>query len=302
MDTVGLGGMLDPLDLRVEGDRAYGRGAYDMKGSLAAILLAVRRLAEEEPLSGDVIVTAVADEEYASLGTQKVLEEVTADAAVVAEPTGLKICIAHKGFAWIEIATEGKAAHGSKPDQGVDAIAMMGEVLVELDVLNRRLSARPPHPLLGSASMHASLIHGGRELSSYPAGCVLQVERRTLPGEAHSDVAAEVAGVLEAVNARDPNFRGGGKVFFWRDAFGADPDSPAVRRALAAATVVLGDEPEIVGETPWMDSAFTSAAGISTVVFGPGGACAHGDEEWVSISDIDRCAQVFVEIAHGICG
>ncbi|HEV3313226.1 MAG TPA: M20/M25/M40 family metallo-hydrolase [Chloroflexota bacterium] len=301
IDTVALGGMEDPLTLRIDGDRAYGRGAYDMKGSVAAILLAVRRLTQQGELRGDVVLACVADEEYASLGTQRLLNATTADAAVVTEPTGLQVCVAHKGFAWIEIEVEGTAAHGSRPDQGVDAIGMTGEVLAELNRLNRRLAEVTPHPLLGHASLHASLIHGGQELSSYPARCLLQAERRTLPGETLEEVTTQLHGVLRAVEAREPSFRGTGRVFFWRDAFGAEPGSFIVQAMLDAAEKVLGAAPDTVGDSPWMDSAYTAAAGIPTVVFGPGGAGAHSDHEWVSIAQVDQCAQALVHLARTIC-
>src|SRR5579872_5672706 len=165
VDTVGPGAMIRPLELRVEGDRAFGRGAYDMKGSLAAIMLACKELASKDRLHGDVLIAAVADEEHASLGTQALLRNHRTDAAVVTEPTGLNICAAHKGFAWVEIETAGRAAHGSRPDLGVDAVGMMGEVLTEVNALQRRLAERQPHPLLGHGSVHASLIQGGQELS-----------------------------------------------------------------------------------------------------------------------------------------
>jgi acetylornithine deacetylase len=301
-DTVGLGGMEDPLTVRVEGDRAYGRGAYDMKGSLAAILLAVGRLAQGPKLRGDVVVTAVADEEHGSLGTRRVLAELGADVAVVTEPTGLDVCIAHKGFAWIEIETEGRAAHGSKPEEGRDAIVMMGDVLGELKKLQQMLAARPPHPLLTTASLHASLIQGGHELSSYPARCLLQIERHTLPGESAADVAAELAEVLRVAKVRDADFQASANVFFWRDPYETDRDSEVVSEMVEAAQHVLGHEPEVVGATWWMDSALSGAAGIPTVIFGPGGGGAHSDEEWVSVSSIDQCAQVLVELAQRVCG
>src|SRR5919198_2111559 len=183
LDTVGVAGEDAGLSPRVEGNRLYGRGAYDMKGSLSAIMLVAAAVAEH-PLAGDLIVTAVADEEAYSIGTEAVAKTVAADAAVVAEPTGMQLVVAHKGFVWLEVATEGVAAHGSRYDLGVDAIARMGPVLVGLAELDKRLRAeRDRHPLLGGASVHASLIEGGQELSTYPARCVLTIERRTLPGE-----------------------------------------------------------------------------------------------------------------------
>src|SRR6187551_1215957 len=194
-DTVGVTGMTDPFVPRLEGSRLYGRGAQDMKGSLAASML-VTAEAARRGLSGDVILTAVADEEVASVGTEAVAASLHADAAIVTEPTDMVVVIAHRGFVHLEIETVGRAAHGSRPDLGIDAIAKMGRVLVGLEELDRRLRADPTHPLLGSGSVHASLVEGGQEFSSYPARCLLQGERRTIPGERREDVEAELRGLL----------------------------------------------------------------------------------------------------------
>src|SRR4051812_35586895 len=154
LDTVGFGGMTDPLVPRIEGDRMYGRGTYDMKAGLAAALIACQQS------TGDVTVAAVADEEYASEGIQEVLPYVQADAAIVCEPTELAVGTAHKGFVWSEIEILGRAAHGSRPHLGVDAILGAGPVLVALAGLDRELRGRT-HPLLGSGNVHGSLITGG---------------------------------------------------------------------------------------------------------------------------------------------
>ena len=160
LDTVGVTGMGAPFEARIEGDRLYGRGAYDMKGALAAILLAA---SDVTGLRGDVIVTLVADEELASIGTEAVVEHLRADAAIVVEPTDLRVAIAHRGFVGFELETEGVAAHGSRPDLGVDAIAKMGPLLVALAELDGQLQAGSTHPLVGPASLHTSLITGGQE-------------------------------------------------------------------------------------------------------------------------------------------
>ncbi|HEY2372286.1 MAG TPA: M20/M25/M40 family metallo-hydrolase [Gaiellaceae bacterium] len=165
LDTVGVAGMEAPFEPRVDNGRLYGRGSYDMKGALAAVLVAALTAGEQR---GDVIVTAVADEELASVCTETVLEHVTADAAIVAEPTELQVAVAHGGFVGFEIETSGIAAHGSRPDLGEDAIAKMGPILVALDELDERLKARAPHPLVGTGSIHASVIAGGQEMSSFP--------------------------------------------------------------------------------------------------------------------------------------
>src|SRR5215212_12106883 len=139
-DTVGVAGMADPHAPRVEGDRLHGRGAYDMKSGLAAALLAVRELARAG-LAGDVVVAAVADEEHASLGVQEVLAAVPADAAIVTEPTELELIVAHKGFVWAEVELTGRAAHGSRPEQGVEAIVGAGPILTGLGDLDAALGA-----------------------------------------------------------------------------------------------------------------------------------------------------------------
>ena len=203
LDVVNVEGMTDPFTPRIEGDRMYGRGAYDMKAGLAAALIAAREAARLG-LAGDVVVAAVADEEHASLGIQEALRHVSADAAVVTEPTELELTVAHKGFVWSEIEVTGRAAHGSRPHLGVDAILKMGAVLRELEALDRALAERT-HPLLGRGSLHASLIAGGVELSSYPAQCTLSVERRTLPGETGADIEAELEALLERCRAADPS-------------------------------------------------------------------------------------------------
>ena len=204
-DTVGVAGMTDPFVPRLEGGRLYGRGAYDMKGSLAACMLATAE-AGRRGLRGDVILTAVSDEEFASVGTEAIAASVRADAAIVTEPTEMQVVVAHRGFVDLEVETIGRAAHGSRPHLGIDAIAKMGRVLVGIEELDRRLRANPTHPFLGSGSIHASLIEGGQEFSSYPARCVLQGERRTIPGETAELAEQELREIVERAGAGDPDF------------------------------------------------------------------------------------------------
>jgi acetylornithine deacetylase len=207
--------MEDPFDARIADGRLFGRGAYDMKGALAAAMLAARDAAKTG-LAGDVIVAAVADEEVASLGTEAVLETLTADACIVCEPTELDVAVAHRGFAGFEIETHGVAAHGSRPDLGVDAILRMGELLVALETLDRQLQGGMRHPLLGSGSLHASLIEGGQEFSSYPERCIVTGERRTLPGETVGDVERDLRALLKPDDDTDV------RMLTTRDAFELD--------------------------------------------------------------------------------
>jgi len=284
LDTVGVAGMDAPFEPRIEKGRLYGRGAYDMKGALAAILLAAT---EAAGLRGDVIVTLVADEELASVGTEAVLERVRADAAIVVEPTDLRVAIAHRGFVGFELETAGVAAHGSRPDLGVDAIAKMGPIIVALAELDAQLQAGPHHPLVGSASLHASLIEGGQELSSFPARCVLTGERRTIPGETVAQVEDELRAIAGSAALR---------IVASRDPLTAKPEHPFVE--LVRRTAGVG---EYVGALFWTDAALIAGAGIPTVLFGPAGEGAHAAVEWVELASLDRVREVVLRVAAEWC-
>ncbi|HLG63878.1 MAG TPA: ArgE/DapE family deacylase [Ktedonosporobacter sp.] len=298
MDTVGVDGMERPHEPYIVDNRLYGRGAFDMKGGLAAIMQAAKE-AKKLQLHGDVIVTAVMDEEYASAGTQSIVKRWKADAAIVTEPSGLDICIAHKGFAWFEIETSGVAAHGSLPEVGVDAIAKMGKILVGLEELERSLRAKPSHPLLGSGSVHASLIEGGQELSSYPQRCVLGLERRTVPGEL--SVEAEMQELIDQAGRSDPNFKATLRAGLVRQPFEVSEDEAIVRIVRNQARRILNCEPAIISAAAWMDSALLSSVGIPTVVFGPGGEGAHAVEEWADLEQLQRCTEILLATIQHFC-
>jgi acetylornithine deacetylase len=266
-----------------------------MKGSLAAIMLAGREAARRR-LRGDVIVAAVADEEAASIGTETVLEHVRTDAAIVAEPTGLTVGVAHKGFVGLEIETQGRAAHGSRPDLGLDAIAKMGRVLLGIETLDRGLRAEPAHPLVGGGSLHASVIEGGQELSSYPARCRLEVERRTVPGESAARAEEEMGVLLAGLAADDADFHASIRVLFAREPFEIPVDDSLVelvRRQAGGA--------ELSGQAYWADSGLLGAAGVPTVLFGPAGEGAHALVEWVDLASLERCVEVYLAVAAELC-
>jgi acetylornithine deacetylase len=272
-----------------------------MKGGVAAMIAAAIRIAERGDLaSGRVVVAAVVDEEHSSIGADALVKSWRADAAVVTEPTGLEIAVGHKGFAWIEIAVEGKAAHGSRPADGQDAILRMGRVLTRLEALDRALQARPPHPLVGTGSLHASIVEGGRELSSYPDRATLQMERRTLPSEAESIALHEVQQILDGLADEDATFRGAATAMFSRPAYeiAADSDLPQV---LAAALTQAGGQPRITGASFWTDAAVLGHAGMPSVLFGPGGAGLHSTEEYVNVEDVLRCRDTLVELVRRFC-
>ena len=301
-DTVGVAGMVRPFEPELRDGRLYGRGSQDMKGGLAAMLAAARTLAEGGGLAaGRVIVAAVVDEEHSSLGADALVATHRADAAVVTEPTGLDVAVAHKGFQWVSVETRGRAAHGSRPSEGRDAILRMGRVLASLEVLDRHLQNGSTHPLLGAASLHASLIHGGRELSSYPDRAWLEFERRTLPGEPSTVAFDEASAILDMLRAADPEFDGDAKAAFGRGAYEIDPASTLPADLMRAATAA-GGKPHRVGMTFWTDAAILGGAGIPSVLFGPGGAGLHGTEEYVIVEDVRRCRDALVELARAFTG
>ncbi|HVR38245.1 MAG TPA: M20/M25/M40 family metallo-hydrolase, partial [Thermoanaerobaculia bacterium] len=283
-DTVGVEGMDAPFTPVERDGRMYGRGTQDMKGGVAAILGAARVLANNLA-AGRVVIAIVADEEHSSIGAEALVKEWKCDAAIVCEPTDLSVAIGHKGFEWVEIITEGVAAHGSRPDDGVDAIALMGRVLNRLEALDRNM---PKHPLLGRASLHASLISGGRELSTYPDRCTLHVERRTIAGEPQEITLREIDTILAALRNEDPKFRATSRFLFTRSPYLTPKDSPL---------------PQLIGRPTmaasfWTDAAVLGAAGMDCVVFGPGGAGLHGIDEYVKIDEVLTCRDVLVDVAR----
>ncbi len=301
-DTVGVGGMDAPFSGELKDGRIYGRGAFDMKGGLAAMMGAVKALADAgRPHGGEILLAAVADEEYTSLGTEDLVIRYRPDAAIVTEPTALDICLAHKGFAWFEVTTRGRAAHGSRFDLGIDANMRMGRVLAGLEELVRDLRARPPHRLVGPPSLHAATLAGGSGLSTYAASCRLQIERRTIPGEQREAVAGEIRAILEREAVRDASFEAAFEEMLVREPFEVAEDAAIVRALTDASTAVLGRRPGYVGQTPWMDAALLAGAGAETVVMGATGAGAHATEEWVDLASVHQLAACLAEAAVRYC-
>jgi acetylornithine deacetylase len=243
----------------------------------------------------------VADEEYGSLGTTDLLTRCRTDAAIVTEPTNLEVCLAHKGYIWIDVETHGKAAHGSRFTEGVDAVMRMGRFLAELERLEVALRTGPAHPLVGPPSLHAATINGGSGLSTYAAQCRLQIERRTVPGETVEGAVGQVREIVDRLAASDPSFAATVGTFFEREPFEVSPDAHIVRVLAGEAAAVLGRTPAFVGDTPWMDAALLANAGIETVVMGPTGAGEHSAVEWVDVESVVRMAEILARTAVAYC-
>ena len=295
-DTVGVEGMAAPFSPLIRDGRVYGRGSQDMKGGVAAMIDAARVVAASGVRRGRLIVASVIDEEFASIGADALVTGWKADAAVVTEPTDLQIGVAHKGFAWFEIETIGRAAHGSRPQEGRDAILRMGRVLTRLDALDRTLRSRPPDPLMGTASLHASIIEGGREWSSYPDRCRLQMERRTIAGESAAQAREEIEALLAVLRQEDPEFEGTARLVFARPPY-ETPRGHDLVRWLQQAASNREVRAECTGMSFWTDAAVLGEAGIPAVLFGPGGAGLHSTEEYVHLSDVIACRDVLGDLA-----
>jgi acetylornithine deacetylase len=304
IDTVGVAGMDDPFGARINGNRLYGRGAGDMKCGVAAMLALVEAASAQPDFPGTLVATFVADEEYASIGTEAICRDIARwkpDAALVLESTELDIVHAHKGFVWAELETRGVAAHGSDWRAGVDAIARMGRVLVALERYASDLTARAPHPIVGPPSVHAALIHGGQELSSYPERCVLEIERRTIPGETVEQVRAELQGILDEISAADPTFQSELRMGFTREPVEVPTTHPLIEQLRAVAEPRLDRALVLDGMGGWADMQLLNSAGVPCVMFGPHGAGAHAVVEWADLDVLETFTNVLAEFVWTYC-
>lgn len=303
LDTVSTAGMtIPPFEGRLEGGKVYGRGSYDMLGGVAATMAAAAALAADpNALQGELLLALVSDEEYASIGAADFVQRYKGDACILTEPTEGKLVVAHKGFVWAKITVQGKAAHGSRWDLGVSAIAKMGKVITALDEYDRNVLRARTAPLVGPASMHCALIEGGAGLSTYAEQCVLQVERRTLPGETLESVQAELQAIIDRLRAEDPELDAEVDGFFFRPPMRCPEDEPIVAVVNGASEAVLGQPPAVAGAPFWMDSAFFDAAGIPSVVMGPSGDGAHGAVEWVDLRSVEETAEILYKSAQAFC-
>lgn len=303
LDTVGVEGMVHaPFTPDIRDGLLYGRGSADMKAGVAAMCAAAWRAAQDD-LGGEVIITAVIDEEWESAGTRALLDMgVTAHAAIVTEPTRLAICPAHRGFAWADVHVHGRAAHGSRYDIGIDAITHAAHLIAELDAYQVGALSTRTHPLLGRASFHAGRIKSTDALSAYPAWCSVGLERRTIPGEQGADFVHEIQHAIAQVSQRVPNFHADVTLGLVQQPNDVPTDHPLVT-AMLTATAEHGTAAPIEGLSCWTDAALLTAAGIPAICYGPGDiGVAHADTEFVPVAEIAQATDVLTSFIRAWSG
>ena len=291
----------DGFEPRIHDGRLYGRGSVDMKGGLAAAIVAAENLASGTPLAGDVLVAAIIDEEWVSLGAESLVQTHRADGAILAEQSDLDLVVEHGGFAWFEVTSEGVEAAGIDPDHGVDAITLLAPVLQGIAVLDAELATRPA-PEYGRPSVHASMISGGSQFPAYPTSCTLSIERCTVAGETVADARREVGALLDAARAADPRFTATTTLVVGREPVKLDSGGPLVQALEAEITRHRGAPPRHLGDIGWADSGLLVEAGIPCVIFGPTGAGCHTAEEYVEVDSLVACAEIIENAARSFCG
>jgi succinyl-diaminopimelate desuccinylase len=308
VDTVGVATYTgDPFATSVRGGRVYGRGTFDMKGGLAAILVAAARVAERtvagDPPGTGLVVALVADEEFGSVGTEDVLRWIgdrglNVVAAVIAEPSALELTVAHRGFAWFTLEVTGRAAHGSQPERGVDAIAGALRVMTALTDLQSVLDGAPAHPLLEPGTVRVSTISGGVDAATVAPSCQMTLERRTMPGETAGDVRRALEDTIGSALAALPELSWSLTTLVARSAFEAHTNSAIVRAVRTAAEARLGRTVPSRGEPFWTDAGLVSEAQIDCLVFGVDGGGAHSDEEWADVDSVYALTDILEETVY----
>jgi len=298
-DTVPADGMvIPPFAPAVSHGRLYGRGACDVKGAMAAMLLAFARLARERPSgSASVLMACTVDEEYTHQGSSKLAETPHgAELAIVAEPTALDLVHCHKGAIRWKIRTRGIACHSSTPEAGINAIYRMARVLDQLEQHARTLSASPPDPILGAPTLSVGRIEGGQSVNVVPDWCEIEVDRRLIPGEDATECVRRIQQQLEV------SLAAGAWIDFGEPTVHMPPMPPGASDWIAplsdAINAAIGRRPAVLGVPFGTDAGPLSAAGTPCVVFGPGDiAQAHTKDEWIELEQVELAAQAYYRIA-----
>jgi acetylornithine deacetylase/succinyl-diaminopimelate desuccinylase-like protein len=274
---------------RKRGDRLYGRGACDTKGSVAAMLMAVCDVAamKTRPRETEIVFAGLIDEENAQSGSRALAKRMKADLAIVGEPTSARIVTAHKGNLWLQLETRGRSAHGARPELGHNAVHDMARIVDALETDYAAQLRRRRHPLLGAATVNVGTIRGGTQPNIVPDRCIITVDRRTLPGETEAGARRDLAAFLTRRKLRAT----------FSDArlapcrpMETSPKLPLVRRFLQSAGQRRPD-----GVHFFCDAAVLAEGGIPSVVFGPGDiAQAHTSDEWISAGSLERARELLV--------
>jgi acetylornithine deacetylase len=311
LDTVAAGAMSEPFTPRVDGERMTGRGTCDMKAGVAGLVVAAEHAAAAGT-RGDIVLALVADEENDSLGTEAVLRALRStrgarlpDACLVGEPTWLELAAAHRGYAVVEVALLGRAAHSSCPEQGVNAVTHLGRLLAAVEAEDEAVRGRSAHPVVGSGSLMATVARGGEAPFSLAAAAYAVIERRTVPGERAAEALTEVEAVLERLRAQDPGFDATATLQLAREAWELAPRGPSTELAGLVTQALSAQgrpQPGMVGAPYWMESALWEEAGIPTVVCGPAGGGLHADDEWVDLGQVRAYAAAMTQVVVEFCG
>ena len=298
MDTVGHATMPDSLFTpRKKGDRLFGRGACDTKGSIAAMLTALLDVAESSrrPRETEIVLAALVDEENNQSGSRALVASgFRADLAIVGEPTRLKVITAHKGDLWLTLRTRGKAAHGARPELGRNAVHAMAQIVNLLEAGYRKQIARRQHPLLGRATINVGSIRGGTQPNIVPDTCEITVDRRTLPGETDSGVIREIRSFLRQRKLAAEVLDDKAMSPCWP--METDPKLPLVQVLLNAAK-----QRTPAGVHFFSDASIFAHGGTPAVLFGPGDiAQAHTADEWISIRSLERATSMLMTFLQSL--
>lgn len=302
IDTVPAGARTDwdydPFGGEIDQGRMYGRGAADMLGGVAAMIMATQLVRDAgRDISGKVVITAVADEETGgALGTGYLLEQgLTADAAIVTEPSELDLHLAHKGAYWIRITTKGVAAHGSVPEQGVNAVEKMAKVITNI---GRLRFSHPPHPLLSAPTISVGTLEGGTKTNVVPSQCSATFDIRTVPGQRREQIRHEIQEFLNDLSREDSQIKAEIEDLLWIDPAEIDKNERIVKIAADAIELITGRVPEIKGTPGASDARLLASSGIPTIPFlGPGSVDqAHKRNEYVDIDELIAMTKVYAEI------